>query len=60
MPDPGFVADVMASNNEEVKALLRRLGLVEMSEVCEHDWHDYGSEVACQKCGKTRNGKTKS
>ncbi len=55
MPDPGFVADILAGDNEAAKALLRRLGLVEMSEVCEHDWHDFGEEVACQKCGTKRD-----
>jgi hypothetical protein len=57
--DPGFVADVIASGNEAAKRLLRMLGMIEMSEVCEHDWHKDGSVngVAiwhCQKCGKTR------
>ncbi len=62
MNDPGFVADIMASEgNEKAKALLRRLGIVEMSEVCEHDWHYYGTvnsqpEYVCQKCGKVRRG----
>ncbi len=27
MPDHGFIADVMAGDNEEAKALLRRLGV---------------------------------
>lgn len=60
MNDPGFVADVLASKgNEEAKALLRRLGVAQYPEVCEHDWHRTGtvngqSEYGCQKCGKVR------
>jgi hypothetical protein len=59
--DPGFVADVMASDSEEAKQLLRLLGCVEMSEVCQHDWHKDGTVngVAvyhCQNCGQERRG----
>lgn len=58
--DPGFVADVMASDDESAKRVLRLMGAVEMSEVCEHDWHCSGTvngrrEFACQKCGKVKH-----
>lgn len=58
---PDFIADVMASDNAEAKALLRRLGVVEYAEVCEHDWHHTGTvngrpEYTCQSCGKVRRG----
>lgn len=60
MKDPGFVADVMAGANEPAKSRLRLLGVVEMSEVCEHDWHRFGTvngkgDVACQKCGAKKS-----
>lgn len=66
MSDPGFVADVMVSKgNDEAKAILRRLGIVEMSEVCEHDWHHVGTmngktEYVCQKCGLARHVSTET
>ncbi len=56
---PDYPEDAMASENEEAKALLRRAGVVELAEACEHDWHYYGTvngqpDYGCQKCGATR------
>jgi hypothetical protein len=57
--DLGFVADIVASDTEEATRLLQLIGAVEYSEVCEHDWHCYGTvngatRYGCQKCGATR------
>jgi hypothetical protein len=57
-----FVGDVMLSENEEAKRLLRLLGIVETSEVCRHDWHSDGTVNGatfwhCQNCGVERRAK---
>ena len=58
-PTPEQLRERLAEGQEEAKRLLRLLGCVEMSEVCEHDWHRDGTVNGvtvyhCQKCGKAR------